>query len=279
MGGGVVDVGAFRTYPRGTNARDNSAMNTPTNSISNLNKKESKNTSFHKHDQKIDNNPENDIENDEDLAAFLPENKVKDFGVHRDEYYPLKVSFFKNKLDGAILEALSKKIGQSELFSYTKIIENAILSRNQVVNQIIQTKKVQKNIENNVTVSKPRSSDIDTQNFGTQNFGTQSYGFSTQKYGSLSSIAMASGGDKKAKLEMEISRLDNGCSELDKIKKTAGLIATDLLASYLPLKIKNEIAVKKGDMMQDLEGEDKNDVIEAVMKNYSLIDPTSSKIT
>ena len=218
------------------------------------------------------------------MAAFLPENKVKDFGVHRDEYYPLKVSFFKNKLDGAILEALSKKIGQSELFSYTKIIENAILSRNQVVNQIIQTKKVQKNIENNVTVSKPRSSDIDTQNFGGQNFGgqsygTQNYGFSTQKYGSLSSIAMASGGDKKAKLEMEITRLDNVCSELDKIKKTAGLIATDLLASYLPLKIKNEIAVKKGDMMQDLEGEDKNDVIEAVMKNYSLIDPTSSKIT
>merc|ERR1711981_758498 len=102
-------------------------------------------------------------ENDEDLAAFLPSNKIKDYGVHRDEYYPLKVSFFKNKLDGAILEALSKKIGQSELFGYKKIIENAVLSSNQVVNQIVKTRQVQKIIEScNVGVKSVgyKSSDI-----------------------------------------------------------------------------------------------------------------------
>merc|ERR1712066_1111902 len=96
--------------------------------------------------QKVTLKPDND--NDDDLAAFLPSNKIKDFGVHRDEYYPLQVSFFKNKLDGAILEALSKKIGQSELFSYQKTIENAVLTRNQVANQTVKNRQVQKLIEN-----------------------------------------------------------------------------------------------------------------------------------
>ena len=129
-------------------------MNTPTNLTSSMASSINNISSSSK--KVIQKNSENkeDEEDLADLAAFLPSDKIQDFGVHKDEYYPMKVSFFKNKLDGAILEALSKKIGQSEMFSYKKVIENAVLTSNQVVNQIVKTRQVQKLLESGLAGGK-----------------------------------------------------------------------------------------------------------------------------
>jgi len=286
---GVVDIGAFRTYPRGNVDRNtNSIVNTPTNSMTSSINNISSTSKKVSNVQKVSLKPDND--NDDDLAAFLPSNKIKDFGVHRDEYYPLQVSFFKNKLDGAILEALSKKIGQSELFSYQKTIENAVLTRNQVVNQIVKNRQVQKVIENYNVGVKSGSASF-TQMNNSESLRDSSSSSSQQRMpGSLSTIAMSY--DKKSQLEMDVAKLDNIGAELEKIRKTAGLITTDMLASYMPLKVKNELAERRQDMPvenEDIEKEnedtDKNgsdqkkNVIDLLMKNYNLIDPLSSKLT
>jgi len=284
---GVVDIGAFRTYPRGNVDRNNSAMNTPTNlassmasSINNISSSSKKVT------QKSSENKE-DEEDLADLAAFLPSDKIQDFGVHKDEYYPMKVSFFKNKLDGAILEALSKKIGQSEMFSYKKVIENAVLTSNQVVNQIVKTRQVQKLLESGLVGGKggraERSGKQSSGQNTTSEQNSQNYQ-NSQNIGSLSSIAMVH--DTKSKMEMEFSRLDTISVELEKLRKTAGLITTDMLASYMPLKIKNELAERRGkeeimggdeDVTQVKKLGEEESVIDVIMKNYHLIDPISSK--
>ena len=290
---GVVDIGAFRTYPRGNVDRNNSAMNTPTNLTSSMASSINNISSSSK--KVIQKNSENkeDEEDLADLAAFLPSDKIQDFGVHKDEYYPMKVSFFKNKLDGAILEALSKKIGQSEMFSYKKVIENAVLTSNQVVNQIVKTRQVQKLLESGLAGGKgsQRSGkQISGQQSSGQSFGqntnseqnSQNYQ-NTNNIGSLSSIAMVH--DTKSQMEMTFSRLDTISVELEKLRKTAGLITTDMLASYMPLKIKNELAERRGkeeimggdeDVTQPKKEEEES-VIDVIMKNYHLIDPISSK--
>lgn len=191
------------------------------------------------------------------------------------------------------MEALSKKIGQSEMFSYKKVIENAVLTSNQVVNQIVKTRQVQKLLESGLAGGKgsQRSGkQISGQQSSGQSFGqntnseqnSQNYQ-NTHNIGSLSSIAMVH--DTKSQMEMTFSRLDTISVELEKLRKTAGLITTDMLASYMPLKIKNELAERRGkeeimggdeDVTQPKKEEEES-VIDVIMKNYHLIDPISSK--
>ncbi|RKP36396.1 hypothetical protein BJ085DRAFT_24401 [Dimargaris cristalligena] len=67
---GKVDLGAFRTYPKGHRP-----------------KQESTRTEFQP----------------------IPLEKIEDFGVHCNEYYPLEVSYFKSSLDTAMLQSLWTK--------------------------------------------------------------------------------------------------------------------------------------------------------------------------
>lgn len=39
----------------------------------------------------------------------IPMNKIEDFGVHANQYYPLDVSFFKSSLDSHMLDMLWNK--------------------------------------------------------------------------------------------------------------------------------------------------------------------------
>merc|ERR1712066_156728 len=75
--------------------------------------------------------------------------------------------------------------------------------------------------------------------------------------GSLSNIAMSY--DKKSQLEMDVAKLDNIGGELEKLRKTAGLITTDMLASYMPLKVKNELAERRQNMPVENEDIEKNE--------------------
>ncbi|KAK2740119.1 COP9 signalosome catalytic subunit rri1 [Myotisia sp. PD_48] len=81
---GKVEIGAFRTYPKGY---------TPPRS-----------------------------EHDDDEYQSIPLNKVEDFGAHASQYYSLEVSHFKSSLDTKILSLLWNKywvatISQSPLFT------------------------------------------------------------------------------------------------------------------------------------------------------------------
>lgn len=72
---GRVDIGAFRTYPEGY---------TPPNAAASE-------------------------------YQSIPLNKIEDFGVHADRYYPLKVEHFKSSLDNQLLDLLWNKYWVSTL--------------------------------------------------------------------------------------------------------------------------------------------------------------------
>jgi len=74
---GKVEIGAFRTFPK------------------NYTRPEDKNVTF----------------------DMIPEEKLKDFGVHFKRYYTLDVSFFKSKLDDEIIQVLWNKYWMSTLSS------------------------------------------------------------------------------------------------------------------------------------------------------------------
>jgi len=63
---GKVDIGAFRTYPRGYKPPDEGSLE----------------------------------------YQSIPLNKIEDFGVHCKNYYPLNISYFKSSFDSSILNAM-----------------------------------------------------------------------------------------------------------------------------------------------------------------------------
>jgi COP9 signalosome complex subunit 5 len=63
---GKVDIGAFRTYPKGYKPPDEGPQE----------------------------------------YQSIPLNKVEDFGVHCKNYYPLNITYFKSSLDSAILNSM-----------------------------------------------------------------------------------------------------------------------------------------------------------------------------
>mmetsp|Transcript_31627 Transcript_31627/g.78395 ORF Transcript_31627/g.78395 Transcript_31627/m.78395 type:complete len:352 (-) Transcript_31627:83-1138(-) len=74
---GKVEIGAFRTYPQGYKPPDDSKSKYQT----------------------------------------IPMNKIEDFGVHVNQYYPLDVSFFKSSLDSQMLDVLWNKYWVNTLSS------------------------------------------------------------------------------------------------------------------------------------------------------------------
>lgn len=95
---GKVDIGAFRTYPSGY-------------------------TPYGKQ-----------------LSDFqaVPVDKIEDFGVHANEYYPLEVTFFKSMLDTKLIDNLWSKywvntLSQSTLFSNRAFFSSQIKDINQKI--------------------------------------------------------------------------------------------------------------------------------------------------
>ncbi|KAJ2792495.1 COP9 signalosome catalytic subunit rri1 [Coemansia linderi] len=72
MSAGKVDLGAFRSFPEGHTAAKSQ-------------------------------------ETDSDGFQSVPLNKIEDFGVHADKYYPLEVGYFKSSLDQRLMERLWRK--------------------------------------------------------------------------------------------------------------------------------------------------------------------------
>lgn len=85
MSAGRVDIGAFRTYPRDYRPPDAGPSEYQT----------------------------------------IPLNKIEDFGVHADRYYPLKVEHFKSSLDGQLLDLLWNKYWASTLAQSPVVVNRA----------------------------------------------------------------------------------------------------------------------------------------------------------
>ncbi|KAJ2003165.1 COP9 signalosome catalytic subunit rri1 [Coemansia thaxteri] len=98
MSAGKVDLGAFRSFPEGYQ-------------------------------------PEEGRVTDSEGFQAVPLNKIEDFGVHADRYYPLEVGYFKSSLDQRLMERLWRKhwvatLSQSPLianseFTTLKVLELA----------------------------------------------------------------------------------------------------------------------------------------------------------
>jgi COP9 signalosome complex subunit 5 len=85
---GKVDIGAFRTYPEG--------YTPPTTSSSEY--------------------------------QSIPLNKIEDFGVHANQYYPVEVEVFKSKMDDELLGLLWNKYWVSTLSQSPLISVRSFLS-------------------------------------------------------------------------------------------------------------------------------------------------------
>ncbi|KAJ2861829.1 COP9 signalosome catalytic subunit rri1 [Coemansia aciculifera] len=86
MSAGKVDLGAFRSFPEGHIAAKSQ-------------------------------------DTDSDGFQSVPLNKIEDFGVHADKYYPLDVGYFKSSLDQRLMERLWRKHWVSTL-SQSPLITN-----------------------------------------------------------------------------------------------------------------------------------------------------------
>ncbi|CDS01427.1 hypothetical protein [Sporisorium scitamineum] len=93
---GKVDIGAFRTFPEGY---------TP---------------------------PSSSSTGGEGEYQTIPLNKIEDFGVHANQYYPLEVEHFKSSLDGKLLDLLWNKYWQTTL-SQSPLVSNRGYSTAQVM--------------------------------------------------------------------------------------------------------------------------------------------------
>lgn len=78
MAAGKVELGAFRTYPAGYSPPEDAG---------------------------------------ESKYQTIPLEKIEDFGVHANQYYPLKVSYFKSALDAALVDAVWGRYWASSLSS------------------------------------------------------------------------------------------------------------------------------------------------------------------
>ncbi|KAH8696683.1 COP9 signalosome subunit CsnE [Talaromyces proteolyticus] len=102
---GKVEIGAFRTYPKGYTA------------------------------------PKEEAEDDE--YQSIPLNKVEDFGAHASQYYALEVSHFKSTLDTQILSLLWNKywvatLSQSPLFTTRNYGSKQIMDLSQKVKKVVR---------------------------------------------------------------------------------------------------------------------------------------------
>lgn len=142
---GKVDIGAFRTYPRGvsmstsiTNQTSLMSMNsmsdtdlqlTPQNSVDTGRSSTSTLTPVTINSDKKCRHQNNlrNIENYfEDELNLNDERKKQDFGVHKDQYYSLNVTFYKNELDGYILDSImnSEEFKNDSNAGNSKQVEN-----------------------------------------------------------------------------------------------------------------------------------------------------------
>ncbi|KAJ1731764.1 COP9 signalosome catalytic subunit rri1 [Coemansia biformis] len=102
MSAGKVDLGAFRTFPEDYQAGGSSG--------------------------------EGGV--DGDGFQGVPLNKIEDFGVHSDKYYPLEVSYFKSTLDQKLMERLWRKHWVNTL-SQSPLITNSEFTT-QKINEVAE---------------------------------------------------------------------------------------------------------------------------------------------
>lgn len=95
---GKVDIGAFRTYPEGHSATVK-ANNAATSTSSEY--------------------------------QSIPLNKIEDFGVHANEYYPLDIEHFKSSLDSKLIDLLWNKYWTNTL-SQSPLIVNKAYTTSQI---------------------------------------------------------------------------------------------------------------------------------------------------
>ncbi|VDN38498.1 unnamed protein product [Gongylonema pulchrum] len=88
MSAGKVDLGAFRTYPKGYK-------------------------------------PPDEVPSE---YQSIPLNKIEDFGVHCKQYYPLEVTYFKSSLDARLLESLWNTYWVSTLSSNPLITNSSYIT-------------------------------------------------------------------------------------------------------------------------------------------------------
>ncbi|TKR81244.1 hypothetical protein L596_015148 [Steinernema carpocapsae] len=98
---GKVDIGAFRTYPRGFQPSDEAPSE----------------------------------------YQSVPLNKIEDFGVHCKQYYSLEVSYFKSSLDTKMLEALwntywVNTLASNALLSNSAYMSSQIVDLSKKLNQV-----------------------------------------------------------------------------------------------------------------------------------------------
>ncbi|CAD6569821.1 MAG: COP9 signalosome catalytic subunit rri1 [Tremellales sp. Tagirdzhanova-0007] len=104
---GKVEIGAFRTYPE--------ACHFPHRSVRTLIKKQGYTPSVSSSSQ----------------YQSIPMDKIEDFGVHANAYYPLKVEVYKTKLDEQLLELLWNKYWVATL-SQSLIVSNRAYATSQI---------------------------------------------------------------------------------------------------------------------------------------------------
>ncbi|VDO39224.1 unnamed protein product, partial [Onchocerca flexuosa] len=108
MSAGKVDLGAFRTYPKGYK-------------------------------------PPDEVPSE---YQSIPLNKVEDFGVHCKQYYPLEVSYFKSALDARLLDSLWNTYWVSTLSSNSLITNSSYITSQindlaQKLQNVIKCKSIQ----------------------------------------------------------------------------------------------------------------------------------------
>jgi len=99
---GKVNLGAFRTYPKGYKPPDEGPAEYQT----------------------------------------IPLNKIEDFGVHCKQYYPLEVSYFKSQLDSKLLDSLWNKywvntLSSSKLLTNADYVTNQVADLSEKLEQAV----------------------------------------------------------------------------------------------------------------------------------------------
>lgn len=199
---GMVDIGAFRTYPRGTLNQGR----TQSHSISSVSMEKSLKSNSKPLSELFDE----EITEDDKVSNSLPSSKVDDFGVHRDEYYSLECSFFKTELDAQILEMINTNS------DYTLKSDNNEFLTQQINSQLLKTTEALANIQVSKLVM-PREENK-------REFEKRRN--SQKQFGSLHL-------DPRIKIQNEINQLRLVTEELNGLKQFSSIIANDVLSGLL----------------------------------------------
>ncbi|EXJ74960.1 COP9 signalosome complex subunit 5 [Cladophialophora psammophila CBS 110553] len=100
---GKVEIGAFRTYPEGHQPKDKQ------------------------------------FTDDSDEYQAIPQDKIQDFGVHANSYYPLEVTHYKSTLDTHLLGLLWNKYWTSTL-SQSPLFTNRDFTNKQIADHAVKIK-------------------------------------------------------------------------------------------------------------------------------------------